>query len=215
MREKTILPFQKDPSQEGTAREARRKRKREQARGIEQAREYLKSPAPRTLTPQAVYHWDREDQIKALVTARQDAPDVGFMARLLALCTLPRTNPGDRKEYKRVNGPVRVVSDRRRRDEVALRHPATFTPGLDLHGGGSDAKPRARSRRVALGVHAEVGHRSVGWWETRRPDATAEPDATVIQGDGATHAPGHARQSRGHESDRQRSDAVVGSRPRG
>ena len=27
------------------------------------------------------------------------------MARLLALCSLPRTNPGNRKEYKRVNGP--------------------------------------------------------------------------------------------------------------
>ena len=32
-------------------------------------------------------------------------PDLGFMARLMALCSLPRTNPGDRKEYKRVNGP--------------------------------------------------------------------------------------------------------------
>ena len=27
------------------------------------------------------------------------------MSRLLALCSLPRTNPGDWKEYKRVNGP--------------------------------------------------------------------------------------------------------------
>ena len=27
------------------------------------------------------------------------------MARLLALCSLPRTNPGDRHEFKRVNGP--------------------------------------------------------------------------------------------------------------
>ena len=27
------------------------------------------------------------------------------MARLLALCSLPRTNPGDRKEYVQRNGP--------------------------------------------------------------------------------------------------------------
>ena len=27
------------------------------------------------------------------------------MARLLALCSLPRSNPGDRLQYKRVNGP--------------------------------------------------------------------------------------------------------------
>ena len=26
-------------------------------------------------------------------------------ARLLALCNLPRTNPGNRKVYKRINGP--------------------------------------------------------------------------------------------------------------
>ena len=30
------------------------------------------------------------------------------MARLLALCALPRTNPGDRLLYKRVNGPYRL-----------------------------------------------------------------------------------------------------------
>ena len=32
-------------------------------------------------------------------------PDRGFMARLLALCSLPRSNPGNRTQYKRVNGP--------------------------------------------------------------------------------------------------------------
>ena len=31
------------------------------------------------------------------------------MARLLALCSLPRTNPGDRKEYVRRNGPYALV----------------------------------------------------------------------------------------------------------
>ena len=40
-----------------------------------------------------------------LVGASEADPDLGFMARLLALCSLPRTNPGNRKEYKRVNGP--------------------------------------------------------------------------------------------------------------
>ena len=40
-----------------------------------------------------------------LVAASEADPDLGFMARMMALCSLPRTNPGDRKEYKRVNGP--------------------------------------------------------------------------------------------------------------
>ena len=34
---------------------------------------------------------------------------LGFMARLLALCSLPRTNPGNRHQYKRVNGPYKLV----------------------------------------------------------------------------------------------------------
>ena len=31
------------------------------------------------------------------------------MARLLALCSLPRTNPGNRLQYKRQNGPYKLV----------------------------------------------------------------------------------------------------------
>ena len=31
-----------------------------------------------------------------LVAAREADPDMGFTARLLALCSLPRTNPGNR-----------------------------------------------------------------------------------------------------------------------
>ena len=31
------------------------------------------------------------------------------MARLMALCSLPRTNPGNRFQYKRVNGPFKLV----------------------------------------------------------------------------------------------------------
>ena len=31
------------------------------------------------------------------------------MARMMALCSLPRTNPGNRHQYKRVNGPYKLV----------------------------------------------------------------------------------------------------------
>ena len=34
---------------------------------------------------------------------------MGFMARLLTLCSLPRTDPGDQLQYKRQNGPYRLV----------------------------------------------------------------------------------------------------------
>ena len=61
--------------------------------------------AIREASPQAVHHFTRFDQVNQLARASEADPDLGFMARLLVLCNLPRTNPGNRKEYKRVNGP--------------------------------------------------------------------------------------------------------------
>ena len=61
--------------------------------------------ALRDASPQARHHFTQADQVNQLVSASEADPDLGFMARLLALCSLPRTNPGDRKEYKRGNGP--------------------------------------------------------------------------------------------------------------
>ena len=59
----------------------------------------------RDATPQAVHHFTRFDQVNQLIEASEADPDMGFMARLMALCSLPRTNPGNRLQYKRVNGP--------------------------------------------------------------------------------------------------------------
>ena len=56
-------------------------------------------------SPPARHHFTQADQVNQLVEASEADPDLGFMARLMALCSLPRTNPGNRKEYKRVNGP--------------------------------------------------------------------------------------------------------------
>ena len=61
--------------------------------------------AIRAASPQAVHHFTQADQVNQLVAASEADPDLGFMARTMALCSLPRTNPGNRKEYKRVNGP--------------------------------------------------------------------------------------------------------------
>ena len=62
-------------------------------------------PAIRDATPQARHCFTVADQVNQLVSASEADPDLGFMARTMALCSLPRTNPGDRKEYKRGNGP--------------------------------------------------------------------------------------------------------------
>ena len=65
--------------------------------------------AIRDASPQAVHHFTRFDQVNQLVEAGEADPDMGFMARMMALCSLPRTNPGNRLQYKRVNGPYKLV----------------------------------------------------------------------------------------------------------
>ena len=61
--------------------------------------------AIRDASPQALHHFTQADQVNQLVEASEADPDLGFMGRTMALCSLPRSNPGNRKEYKRVNGP--------------------------------------------------------------------------------------------------------------
>ena len=52
--------------------------------------------AIRDASPQALHHFTQADQVNQLVEAREADADLGFTARLLALCSLPRTNPGTR-----------------------------------------------------------------------------------------------------------------------
>ena len=54
---------------------------------------------------QARRHFTRFDQVEQLVRASEADPDLGFMGRLMTLCSLLRANPGNRFQYKRVNGP--------------------------------------------------------------------------------------------------------------
>ena len=66
-------------------------------------------PAIRDDSPQARRSFTVADQVDRLVWASEAAPDLGFMARMMALCSLPRTNPRDRLRYVRRNGPYTLV----------------------------------------------------------------------------------------------------------
>ena len=48
-------------------------------------------------------------QVRLLLEAAEETPEMGFMTRLLALCALPRTNPGSVSQWRRRNGPVTLV----------------------------------------------------------------------------------------------------------
>ena len=68
--------------------------------------------ALRDASPQARRGFTLADQVNQLVSASEADADLGFMARTMALCSLPRSNPGNRKEYKRVNDPSRSTWSR-------------------------------------------------------------------------------------------------------
>ena len=74
----------------------------------------LSLPGGRALThraaaPLARHHFTTLQQVNQLVAASEADADLGFMARLLALCSLPRTNPKQRLQYVRRNGPYALV----------------------------------------------------------------------------------------------------------
>ena len=95
------------PNDDKERREQRRARRRGDALARGERRDGL--PAALAMTPQKLYHWNRNDQLDALIEARDAEPNTGFMMRLLALCALPRTNPGERFQYVRHNGPFALI----------------------------------------------------------------------------------------------------------
>ena len=82
-------------------------RKRNELVPIGEAFRGLDGPEKKALqpSPQARHHFTLADQVNQLVGASEADPDLGFMGRTMALCSLPRSNPGNRLQYKRVNGP--------------------------------------------------------------------------------------------------------------
>ena len=59
--------------------------------------------------PQPHHYFTQADQVNQLVAASEADAELGFMARMMVLCSLPRSNPGNRLQYKRVNGPYKLI----------------------------------------------------------------------------------------------------------
>ena len=64
--------------------------------------------ALRETPPPARRGFTLADQVNQLVGASEADPDLGFMGRTMALCSLPRSNPGNRLQYKR-SGHERLI----------------------------------------------------------------------------------------------------------
>ena len=103
------------------------------------------------------HHFTQADQVDQLVTASETTPDLGFMARLLALCSLPRSNPGNRLQYKRVNGPFTLYMTASGGNKL----PYGNLPRLILAWVCSEAV-RTKSRELVLGKSLSEFMRTLG-----------------------------------------------------
>ena len=113
--------------------------------------------AIRDATPQTQRHFTRADQVNQLVSASEADPALGFMARLMTLCSLPRTNPGDQHQYKRQNGPSRLILSRT--GEYKL--PFGTLPRLLMAWLSTEAV-RTQSREISLGDSLSEFMRTLG-----------------------------------------------------
>ena len=86
-------------------------RKRDESIPIAEVIADLHGPvqAIRKTPPPARRGFTVADQVNQLAAAREADPDRGFLARTMALCSLPRSNPGDRHQYTRANGPYKLI----------------------------------------------------------------------------------------------------------
>ena len=121
----------------------------------------------REYSPQARHHFTRFDQVEQLVRASEADPDTGFMARLMALCSLPRTNPGNRLRYIRQNGPYALVMTAGGKSKL----PYGNLPRLLMAWVSTEAV-RTQSRELVLGRSLSVFMRTLGVYSSAGGVAT-------------------------------------------
>ena len=101
------------------------------------------------------------DQVNLLVNASEADRDLGFMARLMALCSLPRSNPGNQHQYKRVNGPYRLILSRTGQYKLPFGNLPRLSPAWL-----STEAVRTQSRELVLGDSLSGFMRALGVYST-------------------------------------------------
>ena len=121
-----------------------------------------------------------------LVSASEADPDLGFMARLMALCCLPRTNPGNRLQYKRVNGPFTLYMNATVRQQTPLRQPARL-----LLAWVSTEAVRTQNRELILGASLSEFMRTLGVLSSDSGGAGHSQPGSATRCDGSLIALSH------------------------
>ena len=107
--------------------------------------------AIRDASPQALHHFTQADQVNQLVGASEADPDLGFMARLLALCSLPRTNHRQPASVQARQRAVPALHDCGRRQQASLRQYSPPVAGLGDDRGGTHSVAYS-------GHHGRISH---------------------------------------------------------
>ena len=88
--------------------------------------------------------------------------DTGFMARLMMLCSLPRTNPGTQLQYKRVNGPYTLIVTAVGQTGLPFGNLSRLLLAWVCDRGGAHPISRTGPGGLALRVHAPAGMAPIG-----------------------------------------------------
>ena len=134
---------------------------------------------PRRLAPGAApLHPGRSGEPARFAASEAD-PDLGFMARLMALCSLPRTNPGNRYRYA-PQRPLHLYMSATGLNKL----PFGNLPRLLLAWVCTEAV-RTQSRELVLGRSLSKFMRTSGDQQRQRrepggPDPAPQPDEAAL-----------------------------------
>ena len=139
--------------------------------------------AIREASPQARHHFTRFDQVNQLVGASEADPDLGFMARMLVLCSLPRSNPGNRIRYVRHNGHYTLYMTAGGGCKLPFGNRRTDQPP-GCHRAGGTGPPISSSGGLSV------------WSKPDQPMRRREPTGALMAGAISMMKAGAGRQSR-------------------
>ena len=90
------------------------------------------------------------DQVNQLVSASETDPDLGFMARMMALCSPAPHQPRRPAPVCPAQRPLRALHDRRWWLQAPLRQPSAPLASLGLDRGGANPIPRVGPGSLAF-----------------------------------------------------------------
>ena len=136
------------------------------------------------------------DQVNQLVGASEADPNLGFMGRTMALCSLPRSNPGNQLQYKRTNGPftLGMIAG------LGNKLPYGNLPRLLLAWVSTEAV-RTQSRELVLGRSLSEFMRTLGIYHSSggrggRSNPAPQPNEAAFYLSCPVHLRGSARRSK-------------------